>query len=749
MQAALADAAFSHPDWLFEPKLDGIRALVTIERGDGPGPARISIRSRRGNEIAHQYPALAAALARQPVASAIFDGEIVGFDANGRPSFEAMQQRLGLADPTQIREADAANPVVFYAFDLPYLDGYDLTRVPVWLRKETLARVLLTSGRVQYLDHFERDGESAYRGAEALGLEGVVAKKRDSAYEPGRRSKNWLKVKSRRSEDFVVGGFTAGNGGRGGSFGALVVGQYNEAGELIPAGRVGSGFTDQQLRDWQVRLQPLVRASMPFAAAPSSKSAFSRNGDAPVTWVEPEIVVEVAFAEWTSDGNLRAPVFLRLRPDRSALDVTKAQSEVVHVGSGRRTTATRVASAGMPGTAEPLEAGTMSTRRGKARTSSPAQGSTDERPAVDGALASGVASVLEQLERLRDRGTLSVEGSELPVTNLDKVLWPAIEAGQDGRIHAQRALTKRDLLTYLARTAHLLLPHLRDRPLTLTRYPNGLDGGSFYQKHVEKAPAFIHEFLVWADRRDQEFIVCNNLATLLWTGQVANLALHTSLARINPEPDALDRPAEFAGSRETVEASVLNYPDFVLFDLDPYIYAGHEAEGAEPELNRTAYERTCEVALWLKEMLDGASLSSFVKTSGATGLHVYVPIVRNLDYASVRGVAETLGGFLMKAHPQQVTMEWQTKNRAGKVFFDAGQNARTKNMAAAYSPRAKPGAPVSVPLRWNELTEVYPAELTILNAPERFEELGDLWSRILDAKHDLRAALGVTPEPER
>jgi bifunctional non-homologous end joining protein LigD len=249
--------------------------------------------------------------------------------------------------------------------------------------------------------------------------------------------------------------------------------------------------------------------------------------------------------------------------------------------------------------------------------------------------------------------------------------------------------------------------------------------------------------MVWADKRDQEFIVCNNLATLLWTGQIANLALHTSLARIDPAPDALDRPAVFSGSQEAVEASVLNYPDFVLFDLDPYIYAGHEPPGAEPEVNRVGYRKTCEVALWLKELLDAASLSSFVKTSGATGLHVYVPIVRDLDYGTVRGVAETLGAFLVQAHPKDVTMEWQTRNRVGKVFFDANQNARIKNMAAAYSPRAKPGAPVSVPLKWDELMDLYPPDLTILSAPERFAERGDLWEPILEAKHDLRAALGA------
>ncbi|MEZ4501582.1 MAG: non-homologous end-joining DNA ligase [Dehalococcoidia bacterium] len=688
MQATLTESPFSRPDWLFEPKLDGIRAIVTIVDGE------VSMRSRRGNDITRQYPALVAALARQPVASAVFDGEIVAFDDAGRPSFEALQQRMNLQNDTEIRQSEAATPVVFYAFDLPYLDGFDLARVPLWVRKETLERVLLPSARIQYLGHIDDDGEAAYAGADKIGLEGVVAKRRDSTYEAGRRSRNWLKVKSRTSEEFVVGGFSAGNGGRAGTFGALVIGQYDADGGLVPSGRVGSGFDDRTLEALRARLEPLVRADSPFASPP--------EGPADITWVEPQMAVEVTFAEWTSDGNLRAPVFVRVRDDLDPATVTHA--EVAPPPEVLSTPA--VISRHTP----PVEAG--------------------DAPAST-ALASEIASVLAQLEGRAKSMTLEVEGHQIKVTNLDKEMWPAWEE--------QRPLTKRDLLVYLAKAAPLLLPELRDRPLTMTRYPNGLEGGSFYQKHNEHAPDFVQTFLVFADSRDQEFMVCNNLATLLWSGQIANLALHTSLTRIDPRPDAVGRPTDFAGSREAVEASVLNYPDFVLFDLDPYIYAGFEGEGEEPELNRAAYQRTCEVALWLKELLDAAGLSAFVKTSGATGLHILVPVLRNLDFATVRSVSETFGRFLVAAHPKDVTMEWQTKNRTGKVFFDSNQNARIKNIAAAYSPRAKPGAPVSVPLRWSELTKVYPTDFTILTAPDRFEAAGDLWAHILEAKQDLAA----------
>ena len=689
MQATLTEGAFSRPDWLFEPKLDGIRAVVTIEAGV------VSMRSRRGNDITRQYPALAAALARQPVASAVLDGEIVAFDAEGRPSFEALQQRMNLQNDTEIQQAEGSVPAIFYAFDLPHLDGYDLAKVPLWVRKETLERVLLPSARVQYLGHIDVDGEAAFEGATTLGLEGVVAKRRESTYEAGRRSRHWLKIKVRATEEFVVGGFSAGNGGRAGTFGALVIGQY-EDGRLIPAGRVGSGFDDRTLEALRARLEPLVRDASPFAEEPEPPED--------ITWVEPQLVVEVTFAQWTSDGNLRAPVFLRVRDDLDPATVTRAETA-----------------------APPSDAASI-TRR-------PHSTEATSDPAAPG-LAAEVASVLAQLEGRGKSLTLHVEGHDLKLTNLDKVMWPAWED--------QRPLTKRDLITYLAQAAPLLLPWLRDRPLTMTRYPNGLEGTTFFQKHNEHAPDFVQTFEVFADKRDQEFMVGNNLATLLWSGQIANLALHTSLTRIDPRPDALERSTQFAGSKEAVEASVLNYPDFVLFDLDPYIYAGFEAEGEDPELNRVAYQRACEVALWLKELLDAAGLSAFVKTSGATGLHILVPVLRTLDFSAVRSVASTFGAFLVGTHGDVVTMEWDKRKRVGKIFFDANQNGRIRSIAGAYSPRAKPGAPISVPLRWDELLKVYPTDFTILTAPARYEAVGDLWAHILEAKQDLEDVLAAS-----
>ena len=680
MQATLSKAPFADERWLFEPKIDGIRAVAWIEDG------AVTLRSRRENDITMQYPALVGALGRQPAHALLLDGEIAALDEYGVPSFELLQHRLNLTNEVEIAQADRDIPIVYYVFDLLHVDGIDLTRVPLDERKRMLQRTLLPSPHIQYVDQLDTDGLTAYEGVVQLGLEGVVAKRRDSPYERGKRSQRWLKIKPRRTDDFVVGGFTRGENSRASSFGALALGTY-ENGQLVPVGGVGSGFSDAQLKAVLARLQPLTTENSPFASPPERADT--------TTYVRPELVVEVEYAQVTSDGNLRAPVFLRLRDDKAPESVQR-QQEI--------TPAAILAGGGAPA----------------------------------GDLATQTTDVLRQLERKSQQLTLDVGGERLKVTNLDKVMWP--ETAE------QRALTKRDLLAYYARMAPVLLNQLRDRPLTMTRYPNGIDGSMFYQKHIEHRPDFVPTVPVFSEGAgevDQEYVLANNLPTLLWLAQIADLALHTSLARVSPEPDGHHLETSFGGSREQVLRSTLNYPDFILFDLDPYIYAGSEAKGEEPELNRHAFKATVQVALWLKELLDGANLSSFVKTSGATGLHIYVPVLRQYDYETIRAVASTIGGFLLAAHPQQVTMEWVSEKRRGKVFFDANQNARNKNLASAYSPRTKPGAPVSMPLRWTELERVYPTEFHILNAHERLEQHGDLWAHVLDAKHDLESLLAA------
>ncbi|MCH8994913.1 MAG: DNA ligase D [Chloroflexi bacterium] len=676
MQASPVDAPFSDPAWLFEAKLDGVRTIALVRDGD------VSLLARSGIDVTAQYPSIAEELAHQPTPAAAFDGEIIALDEEGRPSFETLQQRLNLTREEDIRHAETEIPVLYYVFDLLYLEGYDLSAVTLEQRKALLARVLLPSDRVLLLEHFEEEGEAAYEAARQHGLEGIVAKRRDSRYESGKRSRAWLKVKTTQSDEFVVGGYSRGQGGRAATFGALLLGRYDDEDRLIYAGHVGSGFDDRTLAGLRDRLDGMHTKGCPFTETPPLKTE--------TTWVRPELVAEVKFAQWTQEGNLRAPVFLRLRDDKPPADV-------------------RIVDTVAP-----------------------------ERPAT---LDNEVANVLEQLAGDRQKLLLNVEGHKLSLSNLNKELWPSYRR--------RRALTKRDLLVYLAKVSPYLLPHLRDRPLTLVRYPNGIGGGHFYQKHsANPPPEFVEKVSLFSSHNEenQQYLICNNLPTLLWLGQLADLELHTSYSRVSPEPDGHHLSTDFTGSREQIERSLLNYPDFIVFDLDPYIYSGREAKGAEPELNRKAFAKTREVAFWLKEVLDSLSLSSFVKTTGKTGLHIYVPILRRIDYAAVRAACETISRHVLQSHPRAVTMEWAVDKRPGKVFLDHNQNVRGKTLASIYSPRALPEAAVSMPLSWEELADSYPTDFTMLTAPERLAQIGDLWAGILESKHDLEGLLGTAEE---
>jgi bifunctional non-homologous end joining protein LigD len=520
-----------------------------------------------------------------------------------------------------------------------------------------------------------------YRAAFDSGLEGIIAKLKNSRYEYGKRSADWLKIKNMTSDDFVIDGFTAGTGNRAETFGALLLGRYDEAGKLVFVGHVGSGFDERLLIEIRSRLEGIKSDACPFAEVPPQ--------NAPATWVRPELVAEVKYSQITEEGYLRTPVFLRLRDDKPVTDVRS----VVAVSP---VSAPSSAANGVPG--NPV-----------------------------------VTEIMSQLQRLVESLSLSVEEHKLSLTNLSKELWPATET--------RRALTKRDFITYLAQLSPYILPQLRDRPLTLTRFPHGISGEHFYQKHIDTAtPEFVQKVALREhDGGLRDYLMCNDLATLLWLGQLADIELHTWFSRVSPEPGRLDLidsidPQEL--SRRMVE-----YPDFLIFDLDPYLYSGDEVSGGEPELNRAAFNKTCEAVTWLKAVLDGLGLESFVKTSGKTGLHVHVPIVRQFDYLAVRSAAETICKYVWQQHQQDITIDWAVEKRRGKVFLDYNQNVMGKTLASAYSPRPTPQATVSTPLQWNEIGKVYPTDFTILTMPERVSKVGDLWAGILTKKHDLSAII--------
>ncbi|MDD4858755.1 MAG: DNA ligase D [Dehalococcoidales bacterium] len=671
MLAGSADAPFTSPEWLFEPKLDGYRIIAVGNNG------KVRLLSRNSVDVTAKYKDVAASLQTQPAAQIIIDGELIAFDKQGKLCFQCLQGYLDAMKRSD-RSGLEIGAVIYYAFDLLYLDGYDFRNVPLEERKRLLRRILLATPNLRYLEHFEGDGKKIYQAAVKQGLEGIIAKRKESVYQSGKRSPDWLKIKSMRTDDFVIGGYTRGEGARARSFGALILGYYDGNGKLHPAGQVGSGFDDYLLAELRKRLDTLATNTNPFAETPEINAS--------ATWVRPELVAEVKFSEWTRDNRLRTPVFLRLREDKPATEVRLSHETIVSPGK-------------LIGTDPPNRSNNM----------------------VDG--------ILVQLQNPRLNLTLDVEGNKVSVTNLDKQLWP-----QTGK---RRPLTKRDLLVYLTRVSRYLLPHLRDRPLTLSRYPHGIDGEHFFQKHWGYAvPDFVATVpLSEHHEKRQEYLLCNNLAALLWLGQAADIELHTWFSRITAA--SADEPVEAA-------ADMTRYPDFIIFDIDPYIYSGKEAQGAEPELNREAFTRTCEAALWLKETLDSLSLAAFVKTSGRTGLHLHVPVIRQLDYHAVHAAARTICEYVLKRHPKEVTIDWAVEKRAGKVFLDYNQNARGKTLASVYSPRPSPAATVSTPLRWDELGKVYPTDFTILNMPERLSKLGDLWKEMDGSKRDLKAILKLT-----
>jgi bifunctional non-homologous end joining protein LigD len=665
---------FKRAGWMWEPKLDGYRVLAFI------GPHGVKLRSRRGLELAHPFPGVVAELTRQGEGGMILDGELVAFDANGRPSFNALQNRAQLKSAREIADAEREVPVAFFCFDLLYFAGIDLTRFPYADRRRYLSQCLLPSSLVQ-LVYASENGEALRHAALGAGFEGVVAKRKDSRYEPGKRSGAWLKVKPTTTADFVVGGYTQGKGARE-ALGALLVG-YWDKGKLHYASHVGSGFDDASLNDVKARLEPLRRSACPFVERPEL--------NAPTTWVDPKLVAEVEFHSWTDDSALRAPVFLRLRGD-------------IDPKSVRRSEAARAKESG---------------------------------PSVGGV----IGEVVAQLETAKASATIAVGRHRLKVTNLDRVYWPA-----DSSLN-EPALTKRDVLRYFALASPYILPHLADRPLTMIRMPDGIRGQRFFQKHWEQEkPEFAETINLWSGSKDEshEYLLCNNLPTLLWLAQSGTLEFHVWHSRAKPGRDARSKSTDYDSSLESLEGSVLNYPDYVVFDIDPYIYSGKEKAGAEPELNTVAFEKGKEVAFWLREVLNSMSLEPIVKTSGKTGLHVFVPIRRTIDFDAARHVSELVGRHLLHLHPKDITLEWSVPKRTGKIFMDYNMNVRGKTLNVAYSPRGEPGAPVSMPLTWEELAGAHPLDFRITNVPQRLSETGDRWRDVLERKQSLEQALDTT-----
>ncbi len=672
--------------WLYEPKLDGYRVVVFVsERG-------VRLQSRRGLDLSGPFPEIVAELAQQSGGSMILDAEIVAL-ADGKPSFNALQNRAQLKGAGEIASAQRETPVVLVCFDLLHFAGLNLRGIPYEDRRRYLAQCLLPSAHVQLM-HAMDDPVPLYDAALASGFEGLVAKRKDGLYQAGKRSPAWRKVKSTRSVELLVGGYTRGKGARA-ALGALLLG-YWHGGALHFAGHVGSGLTQEVMDRLAPRLEALARKRSPFAKEPPLHR--------PTTWLEPELVVEVSFSDWTADGVLRAPVFLRVRDDIDPRSI-QGDPQERRVGAG--------AAAGPAAVAAPR----------------PEQSES----------AAQIEAIVEQLDSREARLDLEVGAVRIALTSLDRQYWPATTRPR----HA--AVTKRDFIRYLARVSPFILPHLRDRPLTMIRMPEGIHGERFFQKHWEqRMPEFVDTVTVFSEHKDEQhsYILANNLPTLLWLGQSGTLEFHVWHSRAKVEPDAASDRTDYSSSIGALESSVLNYPDYLVFDIDPYIYSGKEARGAEPELNKRGFEGGKQVAFWLRDLLAQMSLEAVVKTSGKTGLHVFVPIERTVTFDEARQICETVGRHVMRVHPREITMEWAVVKRTGKIFIDYNMNVRGKTLNVAYSPRGVPGAPVSMPLSWKELEDAEPMDFRLDNVIPRLESTGDRWHDVLAQKQSLAKAFG-------
>jgi bifunctional non-homologous end joining protein LigD len=591
--------------WAFEIKWDGVRAIAFSQ------PGRLRLQARSGSDITHSYPELSKLNRALSSHSAILDGEIVAFGPDGRPSFGTLQHRMHVASESSARRLAKATPVTYMIFDVLWLDGHSLTAMPYEERRARLTELGLDGERWQTPQHVVGNGEQVLALAAEQGLEGVIAKRLESSYEPGRRTNTWIKIKNVQREEFLIAGWLPGEGRRRERIGALLLGT-REGGSLRYVGRVGTGFTEEELDRLAALLGPLEILKSPFDAGPSPPKG--------AIFVEPRHHASVEFLERTRDGLLRAPSY------KGLVDLVVVRDETAK------------------------------------------------------------AATVEIFDPAHPK--------EVKLSNPRKVLYP------------KTGFTKRDLVEYYAAIAQVLLPHLRHRPLTLKRYPNGVEGEYFYEK---QCPSHRPDWVRATDKLgDIHFCVAEDVATLVWLANLADLELHTSLAH----------------------AESYDSPTMVVFDLDP-------GPG-------TSIVECCSVGLLLHGMFDGLGLRTFAKTSGSKGLQVYAPLNDpQITYDATKPFAKAVAETLESAQPELVVSRMTKTLRKGKVLVDWSQNDRHKTTVSVYSPRAKDRPTVSTPVSWDEVRACADAgdpDLLVFDTEqvlERVGDQGDLFAELLTLVQEL------------
>jgi bifunctional non-homologous end joining protein LigD len=636
MLATLVNEPIDEPGWTFEVKWDGYRTLAYLENG------KVELSSRNNKSFTEKYYSLAEAFSQLNM-NAVLDGEILVIKENGKADFGALQNWRSEAD----------GHLVYYAFDILWHDGKNLMDLPLSERQAILKEVLpKDNDSIRQSTVFTSNGMEFYKAAEKMSLEGIMAKKADSTYIPDNRSKNWLKIKVNQRQEVVIGGYTR-NEGSNKLFSSLLLGVY-ENGMLEYVGKVGTGFTKKMQQEMMEMFNPLVVSKSPFGYEPdiNKPSRFRPNPPKAVaTWLKPELVCEVSFAEITSDGVFRHPSFEGMRTDKKAKEVMReiaADTETV--------TAT-------------------------------------ESKLVSAPKKSERKTLLNPTEETQVK---SICGHNIKFTNLSKVYWP------------DEGYTKRDMFNYYYQMAEYILPYLRDRPQTLYRFPNGIYGKSFYQKDVKgKAPEWAKTYpYTTSDGEDKEFLVGDNEDTLMWIATLGCIELNPWFSRIQ-NPDN---------------------PDYCVIDLDP--------------ADKTTFEQVIHAACEVKTVLDELGIPGFAKTSGSTGIHIYIPLAAKYSYDQSQMFGKLIVSIVHNRIPEFTSLERQIKNRKGNMYLDFLQNRPGATIAGPYSLRPKPGATVSMPLHWDEIKKgLTMKDYTIKNAVERVRAEGDLFIGVLGDGIEMEKAL--------
>jgi len=689
MYATIGTEAPTGSGWSFEPKYDGMRALAFIS------PARVRLMTRNGKDKAKQFPEVAAALGslgRRLGRRCIVDGEVVALERNRPGHFQALQGRFHLKSGTDIEAAMRESPAAVVLFDLLADGDENLMNAPWTERRARLEQLLKNPPEGVRISEASPNGARMLERARKGGWEGVIAKRSAARYTPGARSRDWLKLKLQHRAEFVIGGYTEPRRTRP-YIGAILLGYFDSDGRLCYVGHTGGGFNRESLREMYEQLSRIEQQESPFANTPRTNER--------AHWVKPRVVVEVKFAEWTSDGRLRQPIFLGTRDDKNAMDVHREKESIQRYANERVVSKRgRSVKGVVRRPSRDVKAGAK--RGAKGTTKGKAKSAAKGAPATKRNASRDVEAQLRQLQRERTDGTLTFgRGASLHVSSLDKIFFE------------DSGTTKGDVMQYYAHVAPILLPLLEGRPLILKRFPNGISGSSFFQQNAGATPENVRVAEVASeDATRATRIIGGDLPTLLYTVQLGTIAVHPWQSRL-----------------PTIE-----FPDYSTIDLDP-------GKGVP-------FENVIELAGRIRDELESLELAAALKTSGSRGLHIVVPLPARTTYARSAAVAEKIAAIVTAKYPRLATLERSLQRRPnGTIYVDAQQNARGKSVASAYSVRERAGAPVSAPLRWNELERNLQIQnFTIATMRRRIDAVGDLWGEALKRRNPKRVIDRVLEE---